>query len=174
MIQSAQSANLAAGRSILLTTTMTFFSSASALRSTKRVCGMGPSTLSTSSSTPGPGSHDTCQGALCWLLNPPAHAPHACLSGPSLLEAWHRPPIRQQSLLSMCCLHHALLACLSSLLVMETLALQLGCGALPLFKAGTLLGSEALPLFKAGTLLGSEALPFPQTVETLLSFSGVQ
>ena len=47
-----QQEHLAAGRSILLTTTMTFFSMPSALRSTKRVCGIGPSTESTSSSTP--------------------------------------------------------------------------------------------------------------------------
>ena len=44
--------HLAAGLSILLTTTMTFFSMSSALRSTKRVCGIGPSTESTRSSTP--------------------------------------------------------------------------------------------------------------------------
>lgn len=44
--------HLAAGRSILLITTMTFFSSSKAFRSTKRVCGIGPSTESTKSSTP--------------------------------------------------------------------------------------------------------------------------
>ena len=44
--------HLAAALSILLTTTMTFLLRSSALRSTKRVCGMGPSTESTSSSTP--------------------------------------------------------------------------------------------------------------------------
>ena len=42
----------APGRSILLTTTMALRPSASALRVTKRVCGIGPSTASTSSSTP--------------------------------------------------------------------------------------------------------------------------
>ena len=41
----------APGRSILLMTTMGFKPSASALRVTKRVCGMGPSTASTSSNT---------------------------------------------------------------------------------------------------------------------------
>ena len=40
------------GRSILFTTTMALCPSASALRVTKRVWGMGPSTASTSSSTP--------------------------------------------------------------------------------------------------------------------------
>ena len=40
------------GRSILLTTTMAFRPWASALRVTKRVCGIGPSTASTSSNTP--------------------------------------------------------------------------------------------------------------------------
>src|SRR5215831_4414393 len=40
------------GRSILFTTTIAFSPWASALRVTKRVCGMGPSTASTSSSTP--------------------------------------------------------------------------------------------------------------------------
>ncbi len=39
-------------RSILLTTTMALSPRASALRVTKRVCGIGPSTASTSSSTP--------------------------------------------------------------------------------------------------------------------------
>ncbi len=48
----ATAPHLAAGLSILLTTTMTFFSMSSALRSTKRVCGIGPSTESTRSSTP--------------------------------------------------------------------------------------------------------------------------
>lgn len=44
--------HLAASRSILLTTTMTFFCISNALRRTKRVWGIGPSTASTSSSTP--------------------------------------------------------------------------------------------------------------------------
>lgn len=38
----------------MFTTTMTFLSKARALRSTNRVCGMGPSTESTRSSTPVP------------------------------------------------------------------------------------------------------------------------
>ena len=42
----------ASGRSILLITTITGRSSASALRSTKRVCGSGPSEASTSNITP--------------------------------------------------------------------------------------------------------------------------
>ena len=41
----------APGRSILLTTTMALRPSASALRVTKRVCGIGPSTASTTSNT---------------------------------------------------------------------------------------------------------------------------
>ena len=46
------STHRADGRSILLTTTMTFLSRSRALRRTKRVWGMGPSTASTNSSTP--------------------------------------------------------------------------------------------------------------------------
>src|SRR2546430_15723323 len=45
------------GRSILLTTTMAFRPWASALRVTKRVCGIGPSTASTSSNTPSTMEH---------------------------------------------------------------------------------------------------------------------
>ena len=48
----SQSEHLAAGLSILLTTTMTFFSMSRALRRTNLVCGIGPSTESTRSSTP--------------------------------------------------------------------------------------------------------------------------
>ena len=46
------SAMRASGRSVLLTTRITGRCAASALRSTKRVCGSGPSEASTSSSTP--------------------------------------------------------------------------------------------------------------------------
>ena len=51
-VSSTTSSQRASGRSVLFTTMMTFRFSSSAFFSTKRVWGMGPSKLSTSSSTP--------------------------------------------------------------------------------------------------------------------------
>ena len=65
-------AYLAASRSILLTTTMTFLLSARDFLRTNRVCGIGPSTESTSSSTPAPQhrpSLEMQQRQHCWIIN---------------------------------------------------------------------------------------------------------